>query len=57
MSKEIIIDEIDKKIVYYYRNDFRVKNIADLTGVELKIIKNRMARLRRLGMLKRWWDE
>lgn len=53
----IRIDELDKKLIYYYRNDFKTKYVAELTGVELRIIKNRLARLRKYKMLKRWWEE
>ena len=57
MTKVIYIDELDKKLTYYYRNNFKTKEIARLTGVELNIVTNRINRLRKHGLLKRWWEE
>ena len=57
MNKQGKIDDLDKKIIYYYRNDFRTKTMAEKTGVEVRLIQNRIARLRRYGYLKRWWEE
>lgn len=57
MSKVIFLDELDKKLMYYYRNDFKTKRIAELTGLELKVIQNRINKLRKQGLLKRWWEE
>lgn len=51
------IDELDKKIIYYYRNNFPRKAMVEKTGVELRIIQNRMTRLRKYGFLKRWWED
>ena len=31
--------------------------MAEKTGVELRIVNNRLLRLRKYGMLKRWWEE
>ena len=57
MSKIIYVDELDKKLIYYYRNNFPKKEMAEKTGVELRIVNNRLLRLRKYGMLKRWWEE
>ncbi len=57
MSRVIYVDELDKKISYYYRNNFKTKDMAKLTGMELNIIKNRIKRLKKYGLLKRWWEE
>ena len=57
MTRIIYVDELDKKLMYYYRNDFPVKSIVVKTGVEEKIIRSRLSKLRRCGMLKRWWEE
>lgn len=51
------VDDVDKKIIYYYRNGFKIKTMAEKTGLELKIITRKLARLRYHGLLKRWWDE
>ena len=57
MSKVIFVDELDRKLMYYYRNNFKNKTIAQLTGLELRIVKNRMIKLKKQGLLKRWWEE
>ena len=57
MTRIIYVDELDKKLMYYYRNDFPKKAMAEKTGLDLKIIHNRLVRLRKHGMLKRWWEE
>lgn len=49
--------EADKQIIYYYRNGFRAKDIADRLGMTVPQIKYRIQRLRGKGMLKRWWKE
>ena len=57
MNKIIYVDDLDKKLIYYYRNNFPKKSIAEKTGVELRIINNRLIRLKKHGLLKRWWEE
>lgn len=57
MSRVIYVDELDKKLMYYYRNNFPKKEMAVKTGVELRIVNNRLLRLRKHGLLKRWWEE
>ena len=57
MNKVIYVDELDKKLMYYYRNNFHKNEMSEKTGVDLKIIQNRLIRLRKHGMLKRWWEE
>lgn len=57
MTRIIYVDELDKKLMYYYRNDFPKKEMAVKTGVDLNIVHNRLVRLRKHGMLKRWWEE
>ena len=57
MNKQGVIDELDKKIIYYYRNNFPTKSMAEKTGFETKLIQNRITRLRKYGLLKRWWEE
>ena len=51
------LDELDKKIIYYYRNDFPTKKIAEITGESQSRINNKKNRLRKMGLLKRWWKE
>ena len=57
MKREIAIDEIDRKILYYYRNNFPTKTMAEKLDLELRIVKNKLVRLRKHGYLKRWWEE
>ena len=55
--RDIFIDEIDKQLIYYYRNNFKTKQIAEKTGLQLNTVRNKLARLRKHGKLKRWWEE
>ena len=57
MKRDIYLDELDVQLIYYYRNDFRVKTMAELTGENLNRVRNRLIRLRKHGKLKRWWEE
>lgn len=57
MKRGIYIDEIDKKLIYYYRNNFPKKSMAEKTGLELRLLENRLVRLRKNGYLVRWWEE
>ena len=57
MKRQIAMDEIDIKILYYYRNNFPTKTMAEKLGIELMIVKNKLVRLRKHGYLKRWWEE
>ena len=55
--KDIFVDEIDKQLIYYYRNNFKTKQMAEKTGLDLNTVRNKLARLRKHGKLKRWWEE
>ena len=57
MNRVIYVDDLDKKLIYYYRNNFPKKSMAEKTGLDLKIVQNRLSRLRKHGLLKRWWEE
>ena len=57
MTKDIAMDEIDRKVIYYYRNDFKKKTMAEKLGVEVRIVENKIKRLKKYGLLKRWWEE
>lgn len=57
MKKDIAMDEIDRWVIYYYRNDFKKKTMAEKLGVEVRIVENKIKRLRKYGFLKRWWEE
>ena len=51
------MEYLDKKIIYYYRNNFPVKKICELTGESYNRIRGRIDILRKKGLLKRWWQE
>lgn len=57
MKRKIVIDETDQKLIYYYRNNFRTKSMAEKMGLDLRIVKNKLVRLKKHGYLKRWWDD
>ena len=38
MKKEIVVDKIDEKLIYYYRNDFPSKTMAE--KLEMDLIPN-----------------
>lgn len=57
MTKDIAMDEIDRWVIYYYRNDFKKKTMAEKLGIEVRIVENKIKRLRKYGLLKRWWEE
>ena len=57
MNRVIYVDDLDKKLIYYYRNNFPKKSMAETTGLDLRIVNNRLSRLRKHGLLKRWWEE
>lgn len=57
MNKQGKLDELDKQIVYYYRNDFSFKKICEATGKPETTIKGRMNKLYKHKLLKRWWKE
>ena len=49
--------EIDKKIVYYYRNNFPRKDICEKLDIKIDFLERRITKLRKQGLLKRWWEE
>lgn len=51
------MDELDKKIKYYYRNNFPIKDISKKTGKTYCAIQYRIKKLKQQGILKRWWEE
>ena len=57
MNKQGKLDELDKKIVYYYRNNFPIKEMCSKTGMKYQAILYRINKLRKHGILKRWWEE
>ena len=51
------INDLDKKIIYYYRNNFSEKEICKKTGLTIGQIQYRKEKLRKQGLLKKWWEE
>lgn len=57
MNKQGVLDDLDKKIAYYYRNNFPNKVISSKTGVKYNTIIYRINKMKKYGLLKRWWEE
>ena len=49
--------DINKQIIYYYRNGYRLKEIANKTGLSVNIVKHKLCQLRKKQQVKRWWEE
>ena len=49
--------ETDKKIIYYYRNGYKNKGIAEKTGLTINQVKWRLVVIRKKREVKRWWEE
>lgn len=48
---------IDEQIIYWYRNGFSAKGIAEKTGLKLNTVKWRLYEIRKTRKLLRWWAE
>lgn len=48
---------MDEKIIYYYRNGFKYKDIAMKTGLTVNQVHYRLKVIRRKKKLLRWWEE
>lgn len=51
------MNDLDEKLIYYYRNNFPVKDIMAKTGESKNKITYRLWKLKKQGVLKRWWEE
>lgn len=51
------MDELDKIIKYYYRNDFPIGTILEKTGLTINQVRYRIEKMKKQGILKRWWEE
>jgi DNA-directed RNA polymerase specialized sigma24 family protein len=49
--------DIDEQIIYWYRNGFSAKGIAEKTGLKLNTVKWRLQEIRKKQKLLRWWAE
>lgn len=47
----------DKQIIYYYRNGFRIKDIAQKTGLTVDQVKWRLKVIKSKQKLVRWYEE
>ena len=57
MGKMKYTKELDKKIIYYYRNGWKIKAIAEKLKLNPKSISGRLCYLRKRQEIKRWWEE
>ena len=57
MNKQGELDSLDKKIAYYYRNDFPIKVICDKVGEKYSTVHYRINKMRKYKILKKWWEE
>ena len=57
MNKQGELDELDKQIAYYYRNNFPIKDVCGKTGRKYSTIIYRINKMKKHGLLKRWWEE
>lgn len=51
------MDELDKKLIYCYRNDFTTKKMSEITGIKLNTVRYRLQKLKKKGLLRKWWEE
>lgn len=51
------MDELEKKIKYYYRNDFPIREICKKTGKTVGVVNYRIKKMKEQGILKKWWEE
>ena len=57
MNKQGELDNLDKKIAHYYRNDFPIKEISNKTGLKYNTVIYRIHKMKKRGILKKWWEE
>lgn len=48
--------DVNEQIIYYYRNGYRLKDIAAKTGLTVIAVKSRLERIRKKREVKRWWE-
>ena len=48
---------MDNKIIYYYRNGYSAKDIAEKTGLTVSQVKWRIQQIKKKQPLLRWWEE
>ena len=51
------MDDFEKKVAYYYRNNFSRKQICEITGKSYNAVRWKINKLKKQGVLKRWWNE
>lgn len=48
--------KLDERIIYYYRNNWMIKRIADELGLTVPAVKRRLTKIRKKQEVKRWWQ-
>ena len=48
---------IEKQLIYYYRNGFSAKAMSEKTGLTINQIRWRLKMIKRKQKLVRWWEE
>lgn len=48
---------IDEQIIYYYRNGWSRKEIAEKLGITHNQVMYRLQKIRQSRPVKRWWEE
>lgn len=56
MNKQGKLDKLDEQIIYFYRNNFPTKEICKKTGEKISKIQYRISKMKKYGLLKRWWE-
>ena len=55
MLQSMEFNSINEQIAYYYRNGWKIKDIAVKTGLSVSAVKSRLQRMRKTKEVKRWW--
>lgn len=48
---------INEQIVYYYRNGWKIKDIAAKTGLTAVAVSHRLHKIRKTQEVKRWYEK
>ena len=48
---------VNDQILYYYRNGWKLKDIAEKTGLTMAAVSSRLQKMRKKREVKRWWKE
>lgn len=56
MSRTKESKDLDDQIVYYYKNGWSQKRIAEDLGLTENAVKQRLFKIRKKTEVKRWWQ-